>query len=78
MAARSLWWLPPTWPDREYPLSFDQRHTLNVNVDFRIPSGYDLKLFGVKMPTDWGFNTIFSYGSGMPYTKTDNQGNRIG
>jgi hypothetical protein len=30
------------------------------------------------MPSAWGLNTILSYGSGMPYTRTDNLGNRIG
>ncbi len=69
---------PPVWPDREYPLAFDQRHKLAVNFDLSIPHDYDLKLFGVDMPTGWGINALFNYGSGMPYTKTDNMGNRIG
>jgi outer membrane receptor protein involved in Fe transport len=69
---------PPIWPDREYPLAFDQRHKMTVNLDLTVPRDYKARLFGLTMPTGWGMNTIINYGSGMPYTKTDNQGNRIG
>ncbi|MBD3217252.1 MAG: TonB-dependent receptor plug domain-containing protein [candidate division Zixibacteria bacterium] len=69
---------PPVWPDQEYPLAFDQRHKLALNLDLAVPRGYKFKLFGMNMPSAWGLNTILSYGSGMPYTKTDNLGNRIG
>lgn len=69
---------PPVWPDREYPLAFDQRHKLSVNFDLSVPPGYKYKIFGMQMPTAWGLNAVFNYGSGMPYTKTDNEGNRIG
>lgn len=69
---------PPVWPDREYPLAFDQRHKLTVNMDLSVPPGHNFKLFGLSMPTAWNLNTIVNYGTGMPYTKTDNQGRRIG
>lgn len=68
----------PPWPDREYPLAFDQRHKLAVNVDLSIPRDYKFKLFGLSMPSAWGLNTVFNYGSGLPYTRTNNQGDRIG
>jgi outer membrane receptor protein involved in Fe transport len=69
---------PPEWPDREYPLAFDQRHKVSVNLDFRVPDDHKLELFGMTMPSSWGVNTTLNYGTGMPYTKTDNLGNRIG
>jgi outer membrane receptor protein involved in Fe transport len=69
---------PPVVPTREYPLAFDQRHTLSVNIDFRIPKDHKAKVFGLKVPSAWGLNTLAKYGSGMPYTKTDNDGNRVG
>jgi len=38
------------------PLSWDQRHTLNLSVN-------------VGIPGDWTVGLIFQYGSGMPYTE---------
>jgi outer membrane receptor protein involved in Fe transport len=69
---------PPVYPVKEYRLSFDQRHTISLNADFRIPRDYNAKVFGVSVPDAWGINVLAQYGSGMPYTKTDNEGNRIG
>lgn len=68
----------PVMPVQEFPLAFDQRHTLNVNADFRVPRGQNLKLFGLKVPSAWGLSTFFTYGSGMPYTRTDEAGLRLG
>ena len=68
----------PVIPVQEFPLAFDQRHTLNVNVDFRIPRNQKVELFGVKVPSAWGLNAFFTYGSGMPYTRTDQSGARLG
>lgn len=47
------------------PLSFDQRHTAVVNVDFYVPEGQlgFLELFNA--------NFLFSYNSGRPYTPMD-------
>ncbi len=68
----------PVWPVREYPLSFDQRHTLTVNLDFRVPRDWEGSFLGRSLPGAWGLNVLAKYGSGLPYTKTDDQGNRIG
>jgi outer membrane receptor protein involved in Fe transport len=38
------------------PLDWDQRHTLNINLN-------------VGVPGDWTVGMIFQYGSGMPYTE---------
>ncbi len=68
----------PVWPVREYPLAFDQRHTLTVNLDYRAPRDWKRKFAGLTLPGAWGLNLLAKYGSGMPYTKTDEQGNRLG
>jgi hypothetical protein len=68
----------PVWPVREYPLSFDQRHTLTVDLDYRVPRDWKGKFAGLTLPGAWGLNVLAKYGSGMPYTKTDDQGNRLG
>jgi hypothetical protein len=68
----------PVWPVKEYPLSFDQRHTLTVDLDYRVPRDWQIDLWGIRLPGAWGLNTLASYGSGMPYTKTDDQGHRLG
>ncbi len=68
----------PIIPVQEFPLAFDQRHTLNVNVDFRVRRDQALRLFGMTMPSAWGLNAFFTYGSGMPYTRTDEKGLRLG
>jgi hypothetical protein len=68
----------PVWPVKEYPLSFDQRHTLSANLDYRVPRSWKMNLLGIPLPGAWGINLLAKYGSGLPYTKTDNEGNRLG
>lgn len=68
----------PVWPVREYPLDFDQRHTLSVDLDYRVPRDWRGSFLGTPLPGAWGLNVLAKYGSGMPYTKTDDQGNRLG
>jgi len=68
----------PVWPVREYPLDFDQRHTLIADLDFRVPRQWQGEFMGIGIPGAWGLNVLTKYGSGLPYTKTDEQGNRIG
>jgi len=68
----------PVWPVKEYPLSFDQRHTLSANLDYRVPRSWKMNLLGIPIPGAWGINLLAKYGSGLPYTKTDDRGNRLG
>ncbi len=65
-------------PVKEYPLDFDQRHTVTAMIDYRVPANWAGSLFGIKLPGAWGFNFVGYYGSGLPYTKTDSLGNRRG
>jgi outer membrane receptor protein involved in Fe transport len=66
------------YPVREYPLAYDQRHTLTANIDFTVPHGETLEMFGKKMPDAWSVGILAKYGSGLPYTRTDLQNRRIG
>jgi outer membrane receptor protein involved in Fe transport len=68
----------PVLPVTEFPLAFDQRHTLSANLDYRVGPKEHPEIFGMRLPSSWGTNLLFSYGSGMPYTKTDDDGLRVG
>ena len=66
-------------PVQEYPLAFDQRHTLTLHLDYRAPRDWKGRLFGLTIPGAWGLNLSGNYGSGLPYTITDNvTGVRVG
>lgn len=68
----------PPWPVHSYPLAFDQRHKLTAVVDFQAGRHQQLEFLGVKLPDAWDLNIEAQYGSGLPYTRTDAAGNRIG
>lgn len=48
----------------DWPLDWDQRHTIKANLNYRIPQTQGVIL------GDWGFDLAFTYGSGRPYTGT--------
>lgn len=65
-------------PVGEYPLDFDQRHTITGVLSYQVPSDWDGHVFGMSLPGAWGITTVGHYGSGLPYTATDYLGNRLG
>ena len=65
-------------PIIEYPLDFDQRHTVTGVLDVSVPRGWKGKLFGLSLPDSWGLTMVGYYGSGLPYTKIDAAGERVG
>lgn len=65
-------------PITEYPLDFDQRHTVTAVIDYRVPREWPGRFFGMKLPGAWGLSMVGYYGSGLPYTKTDQDGHRLG
>ncbi len=67
-----------TMPVQAYPLAFDQRHTASLNISYRVPRDWKGNLFGMDIPGAWGLDMIGRYGSGLPYTVTDDQGYRTG
>jgi len=57
------------------PLDFDQRHSLNGNIDFRYGSGSNYNgpiWFGKKVLQNFGANLTLSAGSGTPYSQQAN------
>ncbi len=48
----------------DFPLDWDQPHTVKANINYRIPPAQ-----GTIMG-DWGFDMVYVYGSGRPYTGT--------
>lgn len=65
-------------PITEYALDFDQRHTVTAVLDYRVPGDWNGNLFGLGLPGAWGLSLAGYFGSGLPYTKTDVDGNRLG
>ena len=57
-----------TPPNFISPLSFDQRHTLNLSLDYRMGKGEGPELLGVNLLENFGFNILATAGSGRPYT----------
>ena len=53
---------------QEFPLDWDQRHQITINVNINVPNGDHPQLFGLKMPDNWNLNLIWQYGSGFPFT----------
>lgn len=52
------------------PLNFDQRHTINANVDIRNSKGEGPSVGGMNILENAGVNFQMSAGSGLPFTPT--------
>ncbi len=65
--------LTRAFPQRVNPLDFDRRHSFVMQADFRFPHD-----FSVAALQDFGINVISEANSGLPYTKRDYRGNRVG
>jgi len=57
----------------DYFLDQDQRHAFHGDLAFSFPSD-----FGFVPMRDFNVSGVFNYGSGTPYTPTDQKGNQIG
>jgi len=55
-------------PIDEFPLDWDIRHQFTLNVDLRIGHGQHPRLFGLRLPDNWGANVTWQFSSGFPYT----------
>ena len=55
-------------PIQEFPLNWDVRHQITLNFDLRVPEDEHPKLFGFKMPDNWGVNVVWQYNSGFAFT----------
>jgi len=61
-----LVWAGTIVPKEESYLDWDQRHSINSNIYFRV--GKDDAPFGLKLLRNFSTNIIFQYGSGLPYS----------
>jgi len=59
-------------PLGENYLRWDQPISLFTNLHFNVGKKDQLRLFGVKMPTDWGISARIEYESGRRYTAMEN------
>jgi len=60
-------------PAVDYWLDFDERHSINANLDFEFP-----KNFFFTPLEQFTSSFVFSFHSGHPYTPMDLSGNRLG
>jgi hypothetical protein len=51
------------------PLSFDQRHAIKFNFDYRLNDKEGPEIFGIRPFENMGLNATFYTGSGTPYTQ---------
>ena len=61
-------WIDVTPPNFISPLGFDQRHKINVSLDYSLGQGEGPTMVGTKLLQNFGFNVLFTAGSGFPYT----------
>jgi outer membrane receptor protein involved in Fe transport len=64
----TITWIDETPPNFISPLDFDQRHRLNVNIDYRLGQGEGPTIAGAKVFENFGVNVLATAGSGFPYT----------
>jgi len=65
-------------PVSDFALDFDQRHTINAVIDYRVPADWSANLFGMEIPGNWGLSLVGYFGSGLPYSRTGASGNLLG
>ncbi|MEM8559407.1 MAG: TonB-dependent receptor, partial [Bacteroidota bacterium] len=62
-------WRGVLFPNTLDPLAFDQRHTINTTLDYRLEEGEGPMIGGVHPLGGFGFNLLGQFGSGTPYTQ---------
>ncbi len=61
-------------PLREYPLDWDQRHSITNVIDLRSAAGEHPVVFGLSMPDKWDVNLLTQISTGFPYTPSGESG----
>ena len=61
-------WIDETPPNFISPLNFDQRHKINLSLDYRLGTGEGPMILGSQLLENFGFNILATAGSGFPYT----------
>lgn len=55
-------------PIRESPLEWDVRHQLSMQLGLNVPVDARPRLFGMRIPSNWGLTAIWQLASGKPFT----------
>jgi hypothetical protein len=61
----------------EFPLDFDQRHTLTAIVRGRVPDGAGPRMAGIRPLAGLEAAVIFRLTSGLPYSRSDSTGDSL-
>ena len=68
-ATATVVWRGTQFPNSLNPADFDQRHTLNASVDYRLGENEGPVLFGASVLENFGVNVLYQFGSGQRYTR---------
>jgi hypothetical protein len=63
-------WIQTEAPKLVAPLDYDRRHSGSVNVDYRLGEGMGPKLGDAYLLEQTGLNLLFTFNSGIPYTRS--------
>ena len=67
-ATANIVWRGDVFPNTIAPADFDQRHTVNASLDYRLGEDEGPILFGAPVLENVGVNALVQYGSGQAYT----------
>lgn len=70
-ATANIVWRGNYFPQFINPSDFDQRHTANVTLDYRLGAGEGPMIGGVRALENFGVNVIGQFGSGLRYTRLE-------
>ena len=70
-------WIDETPPNFISPLDFDQRHKLNLSLDYRLGPGEGPSLGNFKPLENFGVNILATAGSGFAYTPVQEPFNQV-
>ena len=71
-------WRGNYFPQFINPSDFDQRHTANLTLDYRLAAGDGPMIGNVRPFENFGINLIGQFGSGQRYTRLEsNEGNSV-
>jgi hypothetical protein len=65
-------------PDIPATADFDRTHAIRASLDLRLPTGFGPTIAGMRPLQNSGLNVLQSANAGLPYTRTDYDGDPIG
>ncbi len=77
-ATANIVWRGTFFPNFISAADFDQRHTINGSVDYRLGDSEGPMIAGARPLENFGVNLLAQYGSGTPYTPLVSPGNFAG